>query len=74
MELVVIEQLLLLLPSRTRHWLACWRPERLLDFLELWENCLATEGHEIHTRRDGGQGRGGGPSQLSRLTLDPNVR
>lgn len=42
-ELLVIEQLLNMLPSRVRHWLVCWRLEHLQDFQELWENFIALD-------------------------------
>lgn len=37
-KLVVIEQLLTVLPSQNRYWLACWCPKSLTEVLELWEN------------------------------------
>lgn len=61
---IVIEQLLTVLPSRTRHWLACWKIEQLTEFQELWENFAAAEGVEPR-RGDGGKGQRwkGGPPQ-----------
>lgn len=42
-ELVVVEQLLRILPPRTRHWVACWCPMWLSEAQELWENYQAAD-------------------------------
>lgn len=73
-KLVVIEQLLILLPPRTCHWLACWSLEHLPDFLKLWGNFVAAD--EWKTPRRGDGGRGPHPERPGRVGADnnPNVR
>lgn len=69
-EQIVIEQLLLILPGRTRHWLACWQPEQLADFLKLWKHFVAAEGQDAHSRREETWGKGTGPQMGPRPPPD----
>lgn len=73
-DMIVMEQILGVLPAWTRHWLACWRSKRLMDFLELWDNFSAAEGCEGYSRGDASRGRNSGPYQPPRPGGDPGLR
>lgn len=45
-EAVVLEQLLLIMPPRARHWVACSKPPDLKLATTLWDNFLAAEAPE----------------------------
>lgn len=42
-DAVVLEQLLLIMPPRARHWVACSKPPDFKTATNLWENFLAAE-------------------------------
>lgn len=57
---VILEQLLVVMPPRTRHWVACSKLANLKVKVDLWENFMAAE---LTDRREGNQAGGSQGSQ-----------
>lgn len=53
--------------------MACWQPERLADFLELWEHFAAAEGREAPNHGDAVRGRGPDPQMTPRPSPTPSA-
>lgn len=68
-ERVLMEQLLLILPPHTWHWLVCWKPDGLTKLTELWENVLGVEGGNLRNSSPSASGERGNPPWLEKRHL-----